>query len=597
MKRSSIKKKFITTFLLIAILIFIVYSVTFYIFKQTLSEYEQLIKNADIANRIPSMYTVLIDDFKNYLVESNKEYEKFQNSITKIEELVSYIKNNTSSYHNNSIAQLEGISNQLKIIKIKTNNAIKYRREGNLEKANKEFYELSDLSDFLRENISQYISKELSYSVESREQIHKKSIILGLLSTFLIFFITILGLLYGIRLSQMTVNAILQISNRDILDEDIKKEYKEEELVHLNNQFVKLQKNIKESIKQLYESENRISSILNGMYDCVLTISENKIILSCNYAVENVFGYKSTELIGKNIEILIPDINKIFTNNSADKHIEFSGLRRDSSNFPLEIGFSKIEQNNEEIFILVIHDITQHKEVERMKSEFVSIVSHELRTPLTAIKGSLELMMCKDITELSETAYNLTNISYESCVRLISIINDILDIEKISAGKMNFNYEVLELSSIIKNTIIENSSLEKQYNIKFMINGNLPEFKVNVDKNRIIQVLTNLLSNAAKYSPTDNNVEITLFKHNDYIRTSVKNYGPPIDEDFKQQIFQKFTQADSSVTRKKGGTGLGLSICKNIIDCMNGNISFESNEKETVFYFDIPEYKQCYIKN
>lgn len=594
-KQSSIKRKFITIFLLMAIFIFLVYFVTFYVFRQAISEYEQLIKNADTANRIPAMYSVMTDDFKNYLVEANDEYDKFQDSIAKIKDLILYIALHTDPSHDKSTAQLRGIFNQLKTIKRKTSAAVDYRRNGELDKANKEFYELSKMSDYLKENIGQYVSKELNYSIASREKIYKKSIILALSSAFLIILVTVTGLLYGIKLSQMTVNAILKIANQDILEEEIHTKYDEEELIHLHNQFAKLQNNIRNYIARLTDSEKRISSILNGMNDCVLTTDENGIILSSNYAVETVFGYEPGYITGKNIDLLISDVNKALINKSEENdsgQIEFNALRAAGSNFPVEISLSQITQDEKKVFILLIHDITQHKEVEQMKNEFVSMVSHELRTPLTSIKGSLELMLSPALGGLSEKTLKMAEISYNNTVRLITLINDILDIEKISAGKMDFYYETIELSSLIKQTIDFNRLYAKQYNINFVINENLPEFMINVDKNRLIQVITNLLSNAAKYSPTGGNVEIDTFLHNNFVRTVIKNYGTPVEEEFKQKIFQKFTQADSSVTRKKGGTGLGLNICKNIIENMHGHIGFDSDEKETVFYFDLPPVKE-----
>lgn len=233
-------------------------------------------------------------------------------------------------------------------------------------------------------------------------------------------------------------------------------------------------------------------------------------------------------------------------------------------------------------------DITERKEVDRMKSEFVSTVSHELRTPLTSLSGALELLLSGKIGEFSEKIKSLLEMAHNNSVRLTNLINDILDIEKIEAGKMDFAIEIQELAPLIEQAIKLNFQYAQKFNVEINLVKPIPSVLVQVDSSRLIQVLTNLLSNAVKFSEPQASVEVEVVK-GDNVRVSVTNYGAEISQDFKGRIFQKFAQADSSDSRKKGGTGLGLSISKLIIEKMNGQIKFVSENNKTTFYFELPE--------
>lgn len=235
-------------------------------------------------------------------------------------------------------------------------------------------------------------------------------------------------------------------------------------------------------------------------------------------------------------------------------------------------------------------DITERKEIDKMKNEFVSMVSHELRTPLTSIRGSLGLVTSGKIQTLSEKTQGLLEIANNNCVRLINLINDILDIEKIEAGKMDFEIKTLNLIPIVEQSIQANLQYAERHNVGIKLSKEIEKIFVKADSERLIQVITNLLSNAIKFSEQDIPVEVSINKIENKVRVSVTNFGREITEEFKSRIFQKFAQADSSDARQKGGTGLGLSISKAIIEKLQGNIGFISENKKTTFYFNLPEY-------
>ncbi len=239
-------------------------------------------------------------------------------------------------------------------------------------------------------------------------------------------------------------------------------------------------------------------------------------------------------------------------------------------------------------------DITERKAVERLKNEFVSTVSHELRTPLTSILGSLGLIMGGAAGEVSAPARAMIEIAHKNSERLVRLINDILDIEKIESGKMIFHLKPAHLMPIIEQTLEANRGYGERLGVAFEINARADDLKVNADSDRLIQVLTNLLSNAAKYSPQGERVRISVTRRDHSVRVAVSDKGPGIPDEFRMHIFQKFQQADSSDTRQKGGTGLGLSIAKAIVEKHGGQIGFETElGAGTTFYFDLPIWQDA----
>jgi PAS domain S-box-containing protein len=245
------------------------------------------------------------------------------------------------------------------------------------------------------------------------------------------------------------------------------------------------------------------------------------------------------------------------------------------------------ERGEVEAFTVVARDITAQKEVERLKNEFVSIVSHELRTPLTSIRGSLGLIDGGATGELPAKAAKMVQIARNNTDRLVRLINDILDLDKIEAGKMELALEQTRLTDVLGRAVagLEGAAAARGVELTWSVEGPEP---IRADPDRIIQVLTNLVGNALKLSPAGGRVEIVA-RGVDPVRLSVRDEGPGIPQSDLQKVFGRFAQVDASDSRAKGGTGLGLAISKAIVEEHGGRIWAESAlGSGATFHFELP---------
>lgn len=233
-------------------------------------------------------------------------------------------------------------------------------------------------------------------------------------------------------------------------------------------------------------------------------------------------------------------------------------------------------------------DITERKAVEKLKNEFVSIVSHELRTPLTSVTGSLSLIQSGALGALPEKVAPLIKIAQANSERLVSLVNDILDVEKIESGHMEFHLEPTNAVELATRALTENAFYGAKFGVEFELKADCAEAYVSADADRLQQVLANLLSNAAKFSPKGGRVVLKLSAVGNSIRFSVIDRGAGIPASEHENIFEKFRQADSSDTRAKAGTGLGLSICRSMVENHGGRLQVKSEVGSgSIFYFDL----------
>lgn len=230
--------------------------------------------------------------------------------------------------------------------------------------------------------------------------------------------------------------------------------------------------------------------------------------------------------------------------------------------------------------VTVAVDMSLRRRMEQMKTEFISTVSHELRTPLTAIRGALGMLVGGVAGVIDDGARPLLDIAHKNSERLVRLINDILDIEKLEAGRLSFHFARCDAQTLTEQALVDLKPYADEHGVRleWHVADGPTRTEVNLDPDRFTQVLANLLSNAIKHSPAGGNVSVVLSNPGDELEISVQDQGPGIPENFRARIFERFAQADSSDARKRGGTGLGLAITRSLVEQMHGRIGFESEE-------------------
>jgi PAS domain S-box-containing protein len=344
-----------------------------------------------------------------------------------------------------------------------------------------------------------------------------------------------------------------------------------------------------------------VESCPSGM---VMIDRTGKIVM-VNTEVERLFGYPRDELIGHSVDLLVPARLRGhhvrhrdgFTHHPETRRMgagrDLFGLRRDGTEFPVEVGLNPIQTSEGLLVLSVIVDISERKRLERLKDEFVSTVSHELRTPLTSISGSLGLLIGGATGKLPEPAERLLAIAQSNSQRLVRLVNDILDIEKMESNRIVFNFRRVETRALVAQAIEDNRGFADGYGVRVRLDPASVAGEVHADPDRLVQVVTNLLSNAVKFSPPDGEVLVSVARRDHLVRVSVRDHGPGIPNDFKRRIFEKFAQADATDAGRKGGTGLGLSIVKQIVARLGGTVDFEDAPGGgTVFHVDLAGREQ-----
>jgi PAS domain S-box-containing protein len=338
----------------------------------------------------------------------------------------------------------------------------------------------------------------------------------------------------------------------------------------------------------------------------MIMVDDTGKIVMINTEIERLFGYTSGELIGQADEILVPERlrpqhvhyrSEFATSPEARRkgtNRGLFGLRKDGTEFPVEVGLNPIRVGSGLLVLSVIVDISERKRMDRLKDEFVSTVSHELRTPMTSIAGSLGLLVGGAAGVLPEPATRLLDIAHSNCQRMVRLINDILDIQKLESGRVVFNLTRIEVRSLVEQTVEAMRGFAEGFDVRLRLDGSSVSAEVSADTDRLAQVVTNLLSNAIKFSPSGQEVVIAVVQRGDSVIISVRDHGQGIPDEFKQRIFEKFAQADGTDTRMKGGTGLGLSIVKQIVLRLGGQVTYgDGPDCGTIFSVELPAWDKA----
>jgi len=333
----------------------------------------------------------------------------------------------------------------------------------------------------------------------------------------------------------------------------------------------------------------------------VFEVDPRATILDMNPAAENLFGYAAPEMVGRNIITMLLGAEDRKGTEELWTEVVREGkpytmtaercLRRDGLELTCEWTLIPLvnEDNHVTSVVLQGRDITQQRAAERVRSEFTSTLSHELRTPLTSILGSLQLLQSGALGDLEQEQNELVGVAERNGQRLLDLINEVLDIEKIESGRVALVPEPIALDALLEESLRLNQGFADRFKVRLALAGEVPQVTVRGDRKRLMQVMTNLLSNAAKFSPPNGTVEVAVRRTDGNVRVEVGDRGPGIPEKFRNRIFGRFAQADSADSRIKGGTGLGLAISKRLVEMMQGRVGFEDRAGGgTSFFFELP---------
>lgn len=407
--------------------------------------------------------------------------------------------------------------------------------------------------------------------------------------------------------SDITVRKQAEEGLRKAKDElEIRVAERTAELLSLN-QRLQIELDERKRVEEVLEQLSRQNElILNSVGEGLCGLDLQGKITFVNPAAAKLLGYQVEEIIGQSYHIILPHSNLDGTPYSLTGSPIYASLRdgsvhqvtsevfrrKNGSSFPVEYVSNPIREQNAIVgAVVTFKDITDRQQVERMKDEFISVVSHELRTPLTSIHGSLGMLASGLLDPTSQRGKRLLEIAIDSTDRLVRLINDILDIERIESGKVQMAKQACDAAELMTHAADVMQSMAERSGV------NLSVLTVSAqlwaDPDRIIQTLTNLLSNAIKFSPQGNTVWLTAQNQGERILFQVEDRGRGIPADKLESIFERFQQVDSSDSRNHEGTGLGLAICRSIIQQHGGRIGVESKLGEgSIFYFTLPILKE-----
>jgi len=368
-------------------------------------------------------------------------------------------------------------------------------------------------------------------------------------------------------------------------------------LINLCAQWIGGEIDRRESRERLLQQKTLFESMFQSVPDAVIISSVERTIDLINPAFTRMFGYALDEVRSQPLSMLYADPDEgnaqgaLQTPTSAFSPYRTHYKHKDGHTFWGEAIGAPLHDAQGQLlgYLESGRDITDKLQAQAAKHEFVSVVSHELRTPLTSISGSLELIRSGVAGQVDDNAATLIGIACRNSQRLVRLINDILDVEKIQSHKMHYNLESIDLKTVLQQSIDEMTGYSDEFGVHLVkVDGDEP-VTVTADRDRLLQVMANLISNGVKVSKPGDNVEVGIVKNRRQKRIFVRDFGPGIPQDACDDIFERFTQVDSTTTRKIGGTGLGLSISRTLVVQMGGQISFETEDGVgTTFYLDLP---------
>ncbi len=345
---------------------------------------------------------------------------------------------------------------------------------------------------------------------------------------------------------------------------------------------------------ELAEATRKEKLILDNAVDVICSIDDQGLFAAVNPAAQQSWGIAPEQLIGQsytkliareNVQEFRETLERIKTDGGTLASVE-NRVITDSGD-GLDVQWSLRWSDTEKLFFCVAHDVSDRKRVEQLKQDFVAMISHELRTPLTSLQAMLAMLANGTYGKITESGEQRLKSAKTGVNRLIMLINDLLDTEKLEAGKLSMTYKDVDLSAVVERSVETIQGFAEEHDVKVTV-SNKP-IKVLGDSDRLIQVMVNLLSNAIKYSEEDGTVEVNIEEDGQECVVIVVDHGAGIPKGFEDKIFQRYEQAPAADGKRRGGTGLGLPICKAIVEQHGGNIGVRQTAGGgSTFWFRIP---------
>ncbi|MGC4122498.1 MAG: PAS domain S-box protein [Myxococcales bacterium] len=354
------------------------------------------------------------------------------------------------------------------------------------------------------------------------------------------------------------------------------------------------------TLLELADREARLEAVLATAAEGIVTIDGAGRIQTFNRAAERIFGWSAQEVLGRNVSVLMPEpdhsrhdayLRRYYESGEGriiNRGREVTGRRKDGSVFPLYLAVSEVGSGeSDRLFTGILRDLTELKEAERLKSEFVSVASHELRTPLASLRGSLGLLEGGVAGPLSKEAKELVRIARTNVDRLVRLSADILDLGRIQAGRYALVLSPVEARELAEVAVASLKPLSDEAGVRLCLQA--AEARLVADRDRLTQVLVNLLGNAVKFSPRGSTVQARVLESGERVRFEVCDQGPGIAERDVARLFHRFVQLDGSDRRAVGGTGLGLAIAKALVEQHGGQIGVQTAlGAGSTFWFEVP---------
>lgn len=358
-----------------------------------------------------------------------------------------------------------------------------------------------------------------------------------------------------------------------------------DEIAHLDRVF-------NEMATALVAAARKERAIIENAADVICSINRDGTLTAISPACKQVWGYEPEELLESPFLDLIesddrPSTSQVFenvSNNNGKASLEVRSLSKDGAIIHVLLSLQWSETEN--ALFCVAHDISARKEIDRIKQEFVSMVSHDLRTPLTSVQFFLNMLSDGIYGELSANGKQKADLADRNVSRLMKLINDLLDMEKMESGQFQLHLETVALSPVLQRSIDSLHTLSESCRVKIELKTD--PAVVLADPDRLEQVMINLLGNALKFSPAESKVIVSIAGRQDLVEVQVTDQGRGVPAEMRETIFQRFKQTDASDVIEKKGSGLGLAICKTIVELHGGSIGVRSEiGKGSTFWFTL----------